>query len=387
LVISKSIAVVTPSFYPMIGGIESYVRGIGSQLVRLGFKVHIYTPDSVLRNRLKPSEEIIEGMYIHRLPVTIDLSYRLRFWPTLYNALLSVKHDIIHVYSHDLYSISAFLAARKNYTPLILTTYGPFVRHSDYSTLKVAMFGIYDGLLTPMLFRNSEMVFVRYPELVKWVKSFGIEDERVGVEPSGMPSSYLKPGNKDEITKKFDEGPFLLYIGRISPQKGLKHLILSLKEISSFSRKVRLLLVGPDYTGYSDYLIKLASSIGVLDNVLLHKPITDEDKERNLLASCDILVMPSSFEGFSQAVLKAMAQGKPVVVTNVGGLPFEVGYGSCGIITRFADHHGMAKAVIRLLQDEELRRRMGEAGRERALSFTFENLAKKIASEYRKVMN
>jgi 2-deoxystreptamine N-acetyl-D-glucosaminyltransferase/2-deoxystreptamine glucosyltransferase len=249
------------------------------------------------------------------------------------------------------------------------------------------MFGIYDGLLTPMLFRNSEMVFVRYPELVKWVRSFGIEDERVGVEPSGMPSSYLKPGNKDEITKKFDEGPFLLYIGRISPQKGLKHLILSLKEISSFSRKVRLLLVGPDYTGYSDYLIKLASSIGVLDNVLLHKPITDEDKERNLLASCDILVMPSSFEGFSQAVLKAMAQGKPVVVTNMGGLPFEVGYGSCGIITRFADHHGMAKAVIRLLQDEELRRRMGEAGRERALSFTFENLAKKIASEYRKVMN
>jgi glycosyltransferase involved in cell wall biosynthesis len=387
LVASKSIAIVTPSFYPMIGGIESYTRGIGSQLVRLGFDVHVYTPDSVLKKKLEPKEEVIDGMYIHRLPVAIDLSYRLRLWPNLYKALLSMKHDIIHVYSHDLYSLSALFAARNTSTPFIITTYGPFTTHADYGSLKLAMFGIYDGLVTPALFRGSELVFVRYPELVKWVRSFGIEDDKVEVEPSGMPSSYLVPGDKEGFTKKFGHGPFILYIGRISPQKGLQHLILSMKAILSFSRNVRLLLVGPDYTGYSNYLVRLASSIGVLDNVLFHEPVTDEEQERDILASCDLLVMPSSFEGFSQAVLKAMAQGKPVVVTDVGGLPFEVGYGSCGMITRFADHNGMAEAIIRLLQDEKLRRKMGEAGKERALLFTFENLAKKIASEYVKVMN
>ncbi|MEM0117545.1 MAG: glycosyltransferase family 4 protein [Conexivisphaerales archaeon] len=382
-----SLAIVTPSFYPMIGGIEAYVRGMSRQFVKQGFRVDIYTPDSVLNRKLEPKEETIDGVHIHRLPVALDLSYRLKLWPTLYSALAARGHDIVHVYSHDLYSISALFAAKKNSTPLILTTYGPFNTHADYGSVKLTMFNMYDGLITPVIFRAAQLILVRYPELVGWVRSYGIADGRVDVEPSGMPAGYLVPGDGDRLKRMFGRSPVLLYVGRISRQKGLHHLVMAMKEIVSFSHDAVLVMVGPDYTGYSAYLGELAARIGVSRNIIFHRPITDEAEERDMFASCDIMLMPSSFEGFSQAVLKAMAQAKPVVVTNVGGLPYEVGYGDCGLIIPFANHKAIADAVITLLQSEDLRYKMGEAGRRRASLFTFEYLAERLASEYKRIMN
>src|SRR5437870_12775561 len=114
----------------MIGGVESYVRGVGGELVKLGYEIDVYTPDSVLGVKIERKEEMIAGMRIHRLPVSVDLSYRLKLWPSLVGAISARGHDPFHRYSHAAYSPSAGMAFVRGGTPLLVSTYGPFLIHS-----------------------------------------------------------------------------------------------------------------------------------------------------------------------------------------------------------------------------------------------------------------
>ena len=86
-----------------------------------------------------------------------------------------------------------------------------------------------------------------------------------------------------------------------------------------------------------------------------------------------LLVMPSFYESFGIACLEAMAFGLPVVATRVGGLPEVIEDGVTGLLVPPGDADALAQAMIRLLSDADLRRRMGQAGRERVLKeFTTE---------------
>jgi len=378
-----SVSIVAPSFSPMIGGIESYLRGTGSVLVKSGLEVHLFTPSSVMKQRIEPREETIDGISVHRIPVLFDVSYRMKLWPSLLSSLLQYDSDLIHVYSHDLYASFAALAAMRGTAPLLITTYGPFQTHSDYGALKSVLFSAYDLLMTPRLFKACELLLVRYPELEDWVSSCGVERKRIALEPSAIASEYLRPYST-AIPGFLREGrPLILYLGRVSPQKGVQYAVMAMKKIVEHYRDARLAVVGPDYTGYTAYLSSLASRVGVEGNVTFVGPVTDQALETSIIAACDLFVMPSSFEGFSQAVMKAMAQGKPCVVTSVGGLPYEVDYGRCGLMCKFGDPGSLAESVLKVLASPELSGRLSASGRERAKQFTFESTAPVLCERYR----
>ncbi|MDG6903963.1 MAG: glycosyltransferase family 4 protein [Nitrososphaerota archaeon] len=375
-----TVSIVSPSFHPMIGGIESYLLGVGGELVKSGFEVHLFTPDSVMKRRLAPKEEIVRGISVHRIRVLFDLSYRLRVWPGLLSSLDEYDSDLIHVYSHDLYAPFAALAARRERVPLLMTTYGPFQSHSAYGAASSFLFSAYDSLVTPRLFRSCDLVFVRYPELCGWVSSLGVERERIVLEPSGIPSEYLVPARKGGSPAA--RGPVILYLGRVSAQKGVQYAVMAMRKIRERHRDALLNIVGPDYIGYTEYLRSLASRCGVEENVVFSGAVTDPGLEASAVASSDVLVMPSSFEGFSQAVMKGMAQGKPCVVTAVGGLPYEVDYGRCGLLCRFGDPRSLADGVLSLLESPELAGRLSASARERAGRFTFESIASTLSAKY-----
>jgi 2-deoxystreptamine N-acetyl-D-glucosaminyltransferase/2-deoxystreptamine glucosyltransferase len=83
--------------------------------------------------------------------------------------------------------------------------------------------------------------------------------------------------------------------------------------------------------------------------------------------------------------MKAMAQGKPVVVTNVGGLPYEVEYGKCGMICEYGDPKALAECLMNLLSGSEETNEMGRRAQVRAQSFTFDVLAARLAEQYSKI--
>jgi len=269
--------------------------------------------------------------------------------------------------------------------PFAVTTYGPFETHNDYSPLRAGAFRIYDAVITPQILGRSSAVFIRYPALQGWVESFGLSPQRIHLEPSGIPRRSLDPRSSSNLRKKLGAGPIILYLGRISPQKGVQHAVASMREVAKRYANSKLVLIGPDYVGYSSELRARAAEMGIEENVLLMDPIYDEEAQLEAISECDVFVMPSSFEGFSQAVMKAMAQGKPVVVTNVGGLPYEIDYGKCGLICEYGDANALAECLLRLLSGESEASGKAQRAMERARDFTFDVLAAKLADWYSKI--
>ena len=378
-----SVAIVSPSFHPMIGGVEFYVKGIGAELARLGYDVHVYTPNKVMGKKIDVDEEVVDGVHVHRLGVWFEVSYRVKLWRGLQRALERDAPDIVHVYSHDSYARPAAKAARKLARPLVITTYGPFETHSDYGAAQSLLFRLYDSYVTPSLFRGSALVLARYPEILQWVRSYGVEDSRARLEPSGIPGGYLaKADGRRGRDKVGHDGELILYLGRISPQKGVQYAVQAMEHVTRRFPSAKLAIVGPDYIGYSAHLRALAAKLGVAESVEIMDAVTNPVEEAELLSACDAFVMPSSFEGFSQSVMKAMAQSRPVVVTRVGGLPYEIDYGKCGLACEYGDARMLADRLVSLLESPGLSSEMGENGRRRAEEFTFERLASRLSLAY-----
>jgi glycosyltransferase involved in cell wall biosynthesis len=379
----SSIAIVSPSFSPMIGGIESYVHGVGKELVELGHEVHVYTPDSVLGRKIPNHRERLDGINVHRIGVRIDLSYRLKFWPDLLNDLKRDAPDIVHVYSHDSYALLALMAARSGQAPFLVTTYGPLETHSDYGFVETGLFRAYDSVVAPPLFHRCDFVMIRYPTIAHWLVSMHVARTKIRLEPSGIPRGALGQRDGSDFRVRHNiGGPLILYLGRVSSQKGVQFAVESIKMVNKRFPDARLMIVGPDYSGFVSKIKSDAAKLGVSESVLILPPMLDEEAQLEALAACDVFVMPSSFEGFSQSVMKAMAQGRPVVVTNVGGLPYEVGYGKCGLISQYGDSASLANCILKLLGNPELSRQMGEQGKARAQDFTFDELARRISRVY-----
>jgi glycosyltransferase involved in cell wall biosynthesis len=367
----------------MIGGVEFYVKGIGTQLARLGYDVHVYTPNKVMGKDTGPQEELIDGVHVHRLDVWFEVSYRVKAWKGLREALERDAPDLIHVYSHDSYARPAARASSKLRSPLVITTYGPFETHSDYGAVQSLLFRLYDSYVTPSLFRECALVLARYPEILEWVKSYGVSDSQAKLEPSGIPGGYLaKADGRKGRERVGHDGELILYLGRVTPQKGVQHAVEAMKYVTRRFPRAKLAIVGPDYTGYAAHLKGLAARLGVSESVAIMGAVTSEAEEAELLAACDAFVMPSSFEGFSQSVMKAMAQSRPVVVTEVGGLPYEIDYGRCGLVCGYGDARMLADRLVSLLESRELSSRMGENGRVRAAEFTFDRLASRLSVAY-----
>ena len=87
------------------------------------------------------------------------------------------------------------------------------------------------------------------------------------------------------------------------------------------------------------------------------------------------------------SVLEAMAYGKPVVASNVGGIPYVVENGTTGLLFECGNVKELAEKIIVLLRDEELRKKMGEAGRERAKEFTWDKIAEQTVDLYKEILS
>jgi glycosyltransferase involved in cell wall biosynthesis len=158
-------------------------------------------------------------------------------------------------------------------------------------------------------------------------------------------------------------GPVLLEVGRLCDVKGQRELIAALPKLARDD--VTLLLAGEDVESggtYRSALEREARELGVADRVRF---LGRRDDVPALLAAADALVLPSSVEGLPLVVLEAMAAGRPVVATAVGGTPEAVVDGETGLLVRPGDVDALARAVDSLLADPERAGRLGEAGRVR----------------------
>jgi glycosyltransferase involved in cell wall biosynthesis len=176
----------------------------------------------------------------------------------------------------------------------------------------------------------------------------------------------------------------IVCVARIVPRKRHEVLLRALRRLRDEGYDVEAQLVGPGYPDFVAEMHTAASDLG-LDGVVTFSGHLPPEETRVRLAESDIFVLCSAWEGLPGAVMEAMAASLPVVGTDVNGTNELVVDGETGYLVPVDDVEALASAIERLVQDPELRARMGAAGRERILDYSLERYADRKEAFYREL--
>jgi len=379
------IAQVNVYFYPlMVGGAEWYVYNVSRELTRRGHEVHVFTVDEYKGEKIGPSEDIVEGIHVHRIPLWLDLSYRAKMWKGLRRRLIMGEFDIIHTYDygqhHSYVAVKAGEAAKK---PVALTVFDvhSLIPRPFHKRLFMRLF---DRCMARVTLRKATKVLVRAPNLVESLIEMGVSREKIIVTPSGINVEALHPTNGNTFLRKYSisGNPLILYLGRLHSMKGPQYLVMAASTVLATYPDAVFVFVGPDQKGFRSELIKMGKQYGIEDKLVFTGPIYDFEIKLAAYAAADVFVLPSGYEGTSQAIFEAMAQAKPIVATKRGGIPFQVEDGKEAVLVEYGDSTALASAVLRLLNNRDLAEKLGRQAREKVKRFTYPVLLNQLEKIY-----
>ncbi len=223
--------------------------------------------------------------------------------------------------------------------------------------------------------RMDRIVTVSYNSADDTSRLFKIPRDKFRVVHNGVDTDLFE---RDESVPK--EPNSLIVVGGHSPLKGLAYLLGAIRLLRG-ERELRLTVVGGPPDGkYSPGLVR---DYGLQDVVTFTGRISPEELVKRYSAS-EVAVVPSLYEGFGFPAAEAMSCGIPVISTTAGALPEVVGPdGEAGMLVPPGDSEALAGAIRRLMADDLMRKRMGEAARKRVESlFTWEEAAMKTVAVY-----
>ena len=208
-----------------------------------------------------------------------------------------------------------------------------------------------------MQVHNTTGVYRRVDHFVAPSSRMAEELETFGV-PRGKITLLPTPVSVANFTPHYDTGGHLLFVGRISPEKGVHLLLEAYRHLSA--PRVPLVLIGD---ADEDYLRVLRSDLDQ-PGVEVRGPVHGSELARAYADSAIVVVPSVSHDNSPNVVLEAMATGKPVIGTRVGGIPDQIGT-ECGIVVEPGDAIALARAMQDLLSDGARRSAMGRAARAR----------------------
>ena len=209
-----------------------------------------------------------------------------------------------------------------------------------------------------------------------------IDGARVHVIHNGIDTDEYQPDDRTDVLERRGVDPtqpYVIFVGRITHQKGLEHL---LEAAPSLDRRARLVLCAgaPDTPEIGE---RVRARIGELERAIWIEEMLPKPEVIQLLTHAAVFVCPSIYEPMGIVNLEAMACETAVVASRVGGIPEVVADGETGFLVEPGDADELAARVNEVLADPELAARFGNAGRERAVEFfSWRTIAERTADLY-----
>ncbi len=242
--------------------------------------------------------------------------------------------------------------------------------------------------------RRADRFIAQCPsEQAELVDDYLVDPDRVVVIPSAVNTETFHPIDQMKARQRIGletDGPVVAYVGRMVPRKGVRNLIRAAALLIEHDRMpIRILAVGgetadpdPDQTPEIGELQRLATELGISQHVTFTGKRQPEDLHL-YYGAADVVVTTPWYEPFGLTPLEAMACGRPVVGSAVGGLTFTISEGITGYLVPPKDPQALAGRLRQLLVDSPLRDRMGRQARRRVLEgFTWPLVAERTARLY-----
>lgn len=209
----------------------------------------------------------------------------------------------------------------------------------------------------------SDTIICPCPDLIDLLRYCHVDKKKIHIIPNGInPKIFDNTCCDDFALDRYvlEKDNFVLYMGRLNPLKGIEYLIKAFQNLKKQHTQLKLVIAGKGE--FEPYLKKIASGtkdigfIGYINSMATKKLLYE---------NCLAVVVPSLYETFPMVVLEAMACSKPVVASNVGGIPLMVRHGKNGFLVKPKDVNELEISISKLLADSDSRSKMGFFGRKR----------------------
>jgi len=403
---SLRVALLSYRSNPRCGGQGVYVRNLSRELVRLGHEVEVFSG--------QPYPELDDGVVLTRVP-SLDLyrepdPFRTPGWREFRDLIDVLEYAIMvsagfpepltfslraarllqgrtHQFDvvHDNQTLGAgMLSIQQLGTPLVTTIHHPItvdrrvaLAAATSATKRLSLLRWYGFLrMQGRVARQlRHVITVSRSSAADIARDFQVAPQRMRVIPVGVDTSTFRPGEQPRV-----RGRIVAVASADTPMKGVPVLLEAVAKLRT-TRDAHLVVVSKPIPGGATEQRVEALDLG--DAVQF---VSDLDHARvaALLASAEVAVVPSLYEGFSLPAIEAMACGTPLVATRTGALPEVVGEdGVAALLVAPGDGGALAAALERLLDDPEERERLGAAARARvAERFTWRAVAEATAAYY-----
>jgi glycosyltransferase involved in cell wall biosynthesis len=340
------------------GGVQAAYAYLVKGLVRTqALDLHILTfkpsgyqgPDQIQQNNLT----------LHLLP-SYPRFERLRNYSNyqriINKKLLQIQPDLIHAQDAG---ADALVAIRSG-LPTVITIHG--IRWEDgkhYSSLLKKLRVYFDSLLTEQYtVRHADYLIAISPYVTRYFKNLLRPSVKVFDVPNAIDERFF-------LLDSEPVEPVILFAGRVIPRKRVLDLVQAFAKIQQKIPNARLHIAGEikSEPGYVETIRKWVQAAQLNDKVSFLGPLSEEAVYSEF-AHCCLLALPSAQETAPMVIAQAMAAGKPIIATPVGGVKEMVGEdNSRGLLVDIGDIDGLSAAMLFLLQNPRLQKEMGQCGK------------------------
>jgi glycosyltransferase involved in cell wall biosynthesis len=350
------IMIVTPYFYPSVGGVQNYVLNIARGLSEY-YNHEIIIVSSADRGIKTVSKEKFEGMVVYRLPFQFKLSntpFNFSWKSQIKLVINAEKPDVINAHMPVPFMADMAIRAARN-IPTALTY------HNDLTKSNLSgrfMAKAFYGLLSSSTLRKATSIIAtsqyyvdNSPYLQKWKSKINI------VSPGVDSERFNQKVDKEWLKKKYPDKKIVLFVGimdKTHAHKGMSVLLESIAQVKNKIPNIFLVAVGagdaiPAY-------IELSRRLGIADMVDFTGFVSDKDLPR-YYSGADVFVLPSTneSEGFGMVLAEAQSCGTPVIGTRVGGIPYVVDNSAAGVLIEPNSARQLSKAIIKIMAEAKFK--------------------------------
>lgn len=350
-------------------GLARYVWSLYDSFVATGHTVHLVAPSRL---------PFPMPVYAQLAARGIDLETFFNNYPV---RVAIERADVCHISSQNL----ATLLRLQRMPPTIVTVHDLY--HLIARTSNQARKGFEqwaDRVAVAGLKRAHALIAISQYTKQTIVDTLQYPAERITVIPRAVDLETFRPlAVPHDFRRRYElpaDAPLVLYVGSEDPRKNLSTLIEAFARVLAYHPTAVLVKAGAvHFAREAAQIRERVQALGMTSNVRFIEHVPDDDLPLFYNAA-DLFVLPSRFEGFGLPALEAMACGRPVIAAQATSLPEVVGH--AGVLFDPSSSDELADGIVRLLDDADQRRCLGEAARARAQGFSLTQQATRTWDVY-----
>ncbi|MHA2788502.1 glycosyltransferase family 4 protein [Corynebacterium sp. S7] len=373
------ISMFTEVFLPKIDGVVTRITGTLEQLAEMGHEVQLFAPGDPPDTYAGFDIQRVRGVSFK--PVYPEITVGLPT-PAIARRMEEFQPDIVHAVNPVALAAYGVLSARRRNIPLVASFHTNVPEYTE--SLKIGWLRQPAAWWIRTLHNEAEINLVTSGPMMEKATEAGIRNVKLwpkSVDTVGYTPKRYSRAMREKLTSGHPDAPLVVYVGRMSREKGLDRLAGIMVELRKLVPHARLAMVGsgpqldelkktldPAWTTFTGYMsgVELAEAF----------------------ASGDVFCFPSETETLGLVALESFASGVPVVGANAGGIPFVIDDGKTGfLVDPAASDAEWAEPIARLLNDDALRKQMSVAAREEAERWSWRASTEQVVKYYEEAID